>query len=170
MANDGKFLNLTSGVPTQETAIIVSAGAGDANKIPKLDAAGKLDSTVMPAGVGAESLSFTTSEAVAAGDFVNIWDSTGVKARKADATVAGKEAHGYVLSAVGSGAAVTVYFDGFNTGRTGMTPGARQFLSTTAGASTATAPAAAGNVAQPIGYAVSATSMVFHPLTPITVA
>ena len=170
MANDGKFLNLTGGVPTQETAVTTSAGAGDANKIPRLDAAGKLDSTVMPAGVGAEALSIVTSEALAAGDFVNIHDATGAKVRKADATTTGKEAHGFVLAAAASGASVTVNFDGFNTGRTGMTPGAKQFLAITAGASSASAPAVAGQVAQVIGYAVSATSMVFHPLSAITIA
>ena len=49
-------------------------------------------------GGGADTGTVTTSEALAAGDLVNIWNSSGAKARKADATTAGKEAHGFVLA------------------------------------------------------------------------
>ena len=170
MANDGKFLNLTGGVPTQEVAVGTSAGAGDANKIPKLDAAGKLDITMMPTGAGPDATTITTSEALSAGDFVNLHNSTGIKARKADATTSGKEAHGYVLSAVGSGASATVYFDGVNTAVTGRTVGARQFLGTTAGLPVETAPSATGNMAQILGVALSATSILFRANDPILVA
>jgi hypothetical protein len=170
MANDGKFLNITSGVTTQETAIATSAGAGDANKIIKLDGTGKVDPSFMPTGVTAEVVIVTTSEALAAGDFVNLWNSTGIKARKADATVTGKEAHGFVLAAVISGGSASVYMEGFNSQVTGKTVGARQFLSTTAGLATETPPAATGNMAQVIGVATSATSISFAPMTPILLA
>jgi hypothetical protein len=170
MANDGKFLNLTSGVPTQETAVNTSAGAGDANKIPKLDAAGRLDSTMMPVGTDLESASVTASEALSAGDFINLWNSTGIKMRKADATAAGKEAHGFVLASVSSSAAGTAYFDGINTGVSGCTVGARQFLHTTAGGHTETAPSTSANVAQVVGVAISATAIKFNPSVPILVA
>lgn len=146
-----------------------SAGAGDAGKLVQLDSSGKIDSTMMPAGVGADSLSITTSEALSAGDFVNIWNSTGAKARKADATTAGKEAHGFVLVGVGSGAQATVFFEGTNTAVTGQTPG-NVFLGTTAGLATASAPSASGNVVQRIGIATSATSINFEPQPPITLA
>lgn len=148
---------------------VVSAGAGDAGKIPALDASGKIDITVLPVGVGADTASITTSEALAAGDFVNIWNSTGAKARKADATIAGKEAHGFVLAAVGAAAAATVYFEGTNTQVTGQTPG-RVFLQTTAGAAGTTAPTAAGNVVQNLGFAISATAINFQSGVPITLA
>ena len=143
-----------------------SAGAGDSGKIPALDSSGKLDTTFMPAGIGADAISMTTSEAVASGDFVNIWDSTGAKVRKADATVAGKEAHGFVLAGVGSGANCTVYFEGTNTGVTGQTPGP-VFLSATAGLATSTAPSSSGNVVQRIGFAVSATAINFQSQAPV---
>lgn len=146
-----------------------SAGAGDAGKIAQLDASGRLDSTMMPIGIGADTASITTSEAVAAGDFINIWNSSGAKARKADATVAGKEAHGFVLVGAASGASATVYFEGQNTAVTGQTPGP-VFLSTTAGTATSTAPSGSGNVVQKLGTAISATTIVFEANDPIVLA
>ena len=146
-----------------------SAGAGDAAKIVQLDAAGRIDSTMMPVGIGADTASITTSEAVAAGDFINIWNSSGAKARKADATVSGKEAHGFVLVGAASGAAATVYFEGQNTAVTGQTPGP-VFLSTTAGTAAAAAPSGSGNVVQRLGFAISATTIVFEANDPIVLA
>lgn len=148
---------------------ITSAGAGDSGKVVALDGAGRIDSTMMPVGVGADTQVVVASEALAAGDFVNIWNSTGAKARKADATVAGKEAHGFVLAAVAAAGNATVYFEGTNTAVTTQTPGT-VFLSITAGIATTTAPVAAGNVVQRIGIATSATSINFQSQPPITLA
>jgi hypothetical protein len=171
MANDGKFLNLSGGVPQQESAIDNSAGAGDAGKIIKLDAGGKLDSTLLPSGVAPESRTMTTSEALAAGDLVNIHNSSGPKVRKADATSAGKEAHGFVLASASSGGSVVVYpEEAVLSGLSGLTPGAKQFLSTTAGGRTETAPSTAGQVAQYVGFALSTTEMLFRPRVAITLA
>lgn len=155
--------------PAVLNAVATSAGAGDAAKVVQLDGAGRIDSTMMPVGIGADTATVTTTEALSAGDFVNIWNSTGAKARKADATVAGKEAHGFVLAAVGNGASATVYFEGTNTAVTGQTPGP-VFLATTAGGATSTAPSAAGNVVQRIGFATSATSINFQSQPPIVLA
>ena len=171
MANNGKYLAITSGVVTEENAINTSAGAGDAGKIPKLDASGTLPVTMLPAGVGPETVVLTTSEALSAGDFVNIHISTGVKVRKADATVAGKEAHGFVIAAFGAAVAATVYHPSqTNTAVSGKTPGAKQYLSTTPGATTETAPSASGNIVQSVGMATSATAIIFDPYMPITLA
>ncbi|MDD4995786.1 MAG: hypothetical protein PHW53_04985 [Patescibacteria group bacterium] len=145
-----------------------SSGAGDTGKLVALDAAGRIDATMMPVGVSADTASITTSEAIAAGDFVNIWDSTGAKARKADATT-NKPAHGFCLAGAGSGAALTVYFEGTNTSVTGQTPGS-VFLSTTAGLATSTAPSGSGNIVQPIGFAISATAINFQSLTQVVLA
>jgi hypothetical protein len=146
-----------------------SAGAGDSGKVVALDGSGRIDNTMMPVGIGADTASITTSEALAAGDYVNIWNSSGAKARKADATVAGKEAHGFVLSSASSGASATIYFEGTNTGVTSQTPGV-VFLSTTAGLGTSTAPTGSGNVVQRLGYATSATSVNFQSQPPVTLA
>lgn len=143
-------------------ATTASAGAGDADKLVALDASGRIDSTMMPVGIGADTASITTSEALAAGDYVNIHDVAGAfRARKADATAVGKEAHGFVLAAFGSGVAATIYFEGTNTGVSGMTPG-DVYLHTTAGQGSNAIPSAAGNVVQKVGVAVSATAVNFE--------
>lgn len=171
-ADANKIVSLNASGVLDSTIVnskTTSAGAGDAGKIPALDSSGRLDSTMMPSGIGADTATITTSESLAAGDFVNIWNSTGAKARKADATTAGKEAHGFVLSSYGNGVPATVYFKGSNTAVTGLTAGV-VFLATTAGLATGTAPSASGNVVQRLGVATGTTSINFQPTSPITLA
>ena len=165
-----KYIKNNAGVLTEIAALQTSAGAGDAGKIVALDTAGRLDNSFMPVGIGADTASIVASEALSAGDYVNVYDDTGTaKVRKADATTAGKEAHGFVLSAVSSAASATVYFEGTNTAITGQTAGV-VYLATTAGAGSTTPPSAAGNVVQRIGFAVSATAMNFTSNQPIVLA
>ena len=168
MAGD-KYIYNNSGTLTEKEAIQSSAGAGDAGKIPAVDSTGKLDLSFMPTGIGADTAVITASENLAAGDLVNVWDSTGFKVRKADATTAGKEAHGFVLSAVTSGNPATVYFIGSNDQVTGLSPGP-QFLQTTAGTADATAPSGSGNVVQRVGVATSATVLNFTQGLPYVLA
>lgn len=146
-----------------------SAGAGSSGKLVALDGSGRIDSTMMPVGVGSDTYAITTSEALTAGDYVNVWNSAGPKVRKADATTAGKEAHGYVLTGVASGATATVYFEATNTSVTGQTAGV-VFLSTTAGQGTTTPPTTAGNIIQRIGFAVGTTAVNFQSQPPILLA
>ena len=88
-----KYLSLISGAFAEVVALVTSAGAGDAGKIVSLDGTGRLDGSVMPVGITADTQAVVTSEALAAGDFVNIYNLTGSsRARKADATTAGKQA------------------------------------------------------------------------------
>ena len=159
--------------PSIVNAKIVSAGAGDSGRIPQLDATGRIDTSVLPVGVGAESSSMPASEALAAGAFVNIWNNAGVaNARKADASVSGKEANGFVLAAVAASGTATVYAPSqLNTQLAGLTPGAIHYLSdTAAGAATTTVPSGTGHSVQIIGRAVSASQMVFNPSVAITLA
>ena len=109
---------------------------------------------------------------MSAGNVVNIYNNAGTpNARKADATAEGKEANGFVIAAVSSSATATVYLDGAQiTGLSGLTAGARQYVSTTAGAVTATPPSTAGNVVQCVGVAVNATTIDFMPAEPVTLA
>lgn len=170
-ANKIPALN-ASGVldPTIINAKATSAGAGDAGKVVQLDGSGRLDNSVMPVGIGADTKVMIASEALAAGDFINVWsDASAFKVRKADATTGGKRAHGFVLSSVASGANATVYFEGENSAVTGMTPG-DVFLGTTAGRAQATAPTGSGQAVQRIGVATSATSVNFEPSQPIVLA
>lgn len=164
-----KFLKNNAGVIAEEAAIDSSAGAGDAGKIVALDATGKLASNMMPVGVDIETSSITASEDLSAGDFVNVWESTGAKARKADASTAGKEATGFVLAGVSSGNAATVYLPGQeNTGLVGLTGGKTYWLNTVAGGVTDTAPSGSGNIVQKVGRASSATTIIFAPSDPYT--
>ena len=162
-----KFLKIgTTGLATEEAAINVSAGAGDANKIIETNGSGKLDTTFLPAGVGNDSKSMTTGEALSAGNLVYI-SGTGT-VLKADANAVAKAALGYVTASAASGAAVTVFFEGTISGLTGLTPGAAYFLSDTiTGGVTLTIPTAAGDIVQVVGYAVSATELTFEPQAPI---
>ena len=164
-----KFLRLVNGVLTEIFGVQTSAGAANAGDLVSLDDSGRIDNSMMPVGIGADTAAITASETLAAGDWVNVWNSSGAKVRKADATTAGKEAHGFVLSAVTSGNPATVYFEGTNTQVTGQTPGP-VFLQTTAGAGGATIPSASGNVVQSIGVAVSATAVNFERSAPVTLA
>ena len=165
------FLRLVSGRITEVLGLQASAGAGDAGKIPALDATGRLDASMMPVGIGADVATREASEALTAGNVVNCYNATGTcKVRKADATAAGKECTGFVLANVNQSANAMVYFEGVITGLVGLTPGARYYLDTTAGAITATPPTGAGKIVQCIGIAISDTEISFEPQEPVTLA
>jgi len=147
-----------------------SAGAGDSGKLVAVDSSGRIDGTFMPVGVGADSVTITTTEVIAAGALVNVHNSTGAKVRNADASN-GREAHGFTIAGAGNAAPCIVFLEGSNTAVSGKTPGATQFLSASSpGASTETAPTTAGQIVQRIGVALSATSVSFEPQPPITLA
>lgn len=164
-----KFLRLVNGILTEVFGVQSSAGAANAGDLVALDDTGHISNDMMPVGIGADTATISASETLAAGDWVNVWNNSGAKVRKADATTAGKEVHGFVLSAVTSGNPATVYFEGTNTQVTGQTPGP-VYLQTTAGTGGTTVPSAAGNVVQQIGVAVSATAVNFERGTPVVLA
>ena len=166
-----KYLRLNAGRTAEALTVQTSAGAGDADKIPSLDGAGRLDLSMMPAGIGVDSVVCPASEALAAGDYVNIWNDGGtIKARKADATTTGKEANGFVRSAFALNASATVFLEGANNALSGLTLAARYYLSTTPGLGTTTPPSAAGNIVQYLGNSLSATSLNFEPEDGIVLA
>jgi hypothetical protein len=154
------FLTVLNGITTRVQAIASSAGVADGSKIVATAADGRLDSSLMPVGIGPATQSVTTSEALTAGDFVNLHDATGTRARKADSSNA-RPAHGFVLASAASGANAIVYLQGSNTGLTGLTPGQIRYLGT-AGATTATAPSTASHIIQQLGVAVSASAVNFE--------
>ncbi len=162
MAQPQKFIKLANGRLTEETveSVAQTTGAADADKLIRSGTDGKLDPSLLPSGVGPDTLTVTASEALSAGDFVNI-HAGGV--RKADASTTGKEADGFVIDAVSSGQPATVYFEGRNTALTGLTVGARYYLSaTTPGVIAETAPTGTGKVVQFMGRASEATSLAFE--------
>ena len=166
-----KYIKNNSGQLAEVEATVTSAGAGNAGDIVALDGSGKLDTTVLPTGIGATTKLAATTENLSAGDLVNLYNDSGtIKARKADASN-GRRAIGFVLSSVTSPNNATVYLDGTITGLTGLTPGAAYYLSgSSAGAATATAPSTSGYISQEIGIALSATEINFEEQQPITLA
>ena len=152
-------------------SVQTSAGAGSAGRLAALDSAGRLDASMMPTGIGADTAAIVASEALAAGDLVNIWSNGGTaNVRKADASTTGKDAHGFVLVAVASAGTATVYFDGTNTQVTGLTPGVQFLSAATPGKSTGTAPTTSGGIVQRVGFAVSAAALNFQSNNPIGLA
>ena len=153
-------LNTTTGRPGRVLPLTTSAGAADAGKIVQTNAAGQLDGTLLPAGLGPDSVTVLTSVALTAGAQVNIFNNAGVaNVRPAIATGIATESHGYVLAAFGAGVQATVFFDDNNTAVTALTPGVQYLSAATAGAVTITPPSAAGQIVQRIGVATSATSL-----------
>ena len=167
-----KYLKQANGVITEEAAVQTSAGAGDAGKIVSLDETGRLNENMMPIGIAPEADGIECSENLSAGDFVNIYSSSGVKCRRADASTSGKQADGFVLAAVTSGETVVVYrVSQTNNQVTGMTPGAKQYLSdSTPGGITELVPSGTGKTIQLLGIAKSATELIFAPNDPIVLA
>lgn len=152
-----------SGAPKSTAGAVTSTP----DAIVALDGTGKLDSSVLPVGVGLVAQSLPQTGALAAGDKVNIYDATGTAtARKADASAGtGKLSQGFVIAATSAPGPALVFGVGMeNTALTGLTPGEQYFLSdATPGAITTTAPTASGSVVEYVGVAVSATKLVFEP-------
>lgn len=156
-------LDTTTGRLRQVSATDQSTGAAQAGDVVALDATGKLDPSLLPSGVGGggQVVAINTTEALTAGDWVNIFNSSGQKAcRKALAQDATKPAHGYVLESYGSGVLANVYIGGVNskialTGFAVADIGARAFLSpTTSGGTTKTMPQTAGQLVQAVGSVI----------------
>ncbi len=159
-----KPLQLVNNIPTEVPAVSTSAGAADAGKLPELGGDGRLHSSMMPAGIGADTKVIQASEALGSGDFVTVHDVGGsARVRLADASdgVAGM-AHGFVVDNVSSGDPATVYFEGPNPQLTGLTAGVTYALShTTPGGVVplSGASAIAGHIVQELGYATDTTEI-----------
>lgn len=163
-----KFLRLVSGILTEVFGVQTSAGAGNAGDLIALDDTGRISTTMMPVGVGADTVALTASESLAAGAYVNIY-SGGV--RNADASGGNaKAADGFVLEAVSSGGTALVYKEGNNTQLSGLTLGADLWLSATPGVATSTPPSTATHIVQRIGKATSTTAADFQRGEVVTLA
>lgn len=177
LGTDGK-LSLTfmpDGIGGNVTVsgVTTSSGAIDAGKIPKLGADGRLDVSFFPEGGLTASSSYVdvvTSEALSAGDLVNIYDYGGAKCRKAYAATTGKDVNGFVLTSVDYGSVASVYSNGNNTSVSGLSIGTQYLSATFPGKCTSTPPSGAGVVLQKVGFATSATSLTFQRETPIVLA
>jgi hypothetical protein len=152
-----KFLQrYASGAGLQETLPATAGGAGNEGKIASLDTStGLLPLTMMPTGIGPDTITVDAAVSIANGKFVNLYDATGTaSARLADNTDATKPAHGFVLTGAASGP-VVVYKSGLNNiipigGFVAADLGKPVYLST-AGGVTLTRSTAAGSLDQQLG-------------------
>lgn len=166
-----KVLTLGTEGTNTYTPITSSAGVADANKVIQTGSDGKLDTTFMPTGLGADTAQATAYENLSIGDLVNVYNVTGtLKARKADASGGrAKKAIGFVKESVTANNTATIYLDGTISGLTGLTIGADYYLSATAGTVTTTIPTTSNYIAQYVGIAKSATELIFEYTHPILI-
>lgn len=131
---DDVFNSLVDGKTKSIRPVSVSTGVAEAGKVIKTDAAGKIDVSLLPTGVGPDTLDAPASENLSAGDYVNIWNDAGTtKLRKADNSN-NRPAHGFIKASVTAPAIAKMFYEGANDSVSGKTRGARQYLGT-AGAS-----------------------------------
>jgi hypothetical protein len=168
-----KFLRNVAGILTEIFGVQSSAGVGNAGDIVALDDTGRIDDSMMPVGFGSESIVLPADEALAAGDFVNIFNDAGTtKVRLADASGGvAKKADGFVLDNVAEAADATVYYGNLNNEKTGLTKATRQYLSgLVPGGTTETAPTTTAHIVQPLGKSTIATEMIVDIEEPIVIA
>lgn len=167
-----KFLKLGAAGLVAEESTVASGGVGNAAKVPHLDANGQIAESMMPSGIGADTVVLATSENLSANDLVNIYNATGtMTARKADAGTNKYQAHGYVKASTTSPADATIYLDGACPGTfIAADAGKPVFLSATPGTSTLTPVTGTGKIHQIVGYVISTTAFDFEVEAPIELA
>lgn len=164
------FLARVNGITKQLFGLVVSAGAGDAGKIVALGDDGKLDDSVMPTGIGANTISASAVEECVAGKFVNLHYASGsLKMRLADSSN-NRPAHGYVKTTVANAATGAVYrLNTVNSNLSALTAGSNYWLST-AGGVTATPldpETDTGELCQYLGVASSTTEIITVEYEPV---
>jgi hypothetical protein len=167
--SNGKYLRIddATGLIEELEALSVSTGVSDASKPVKTDSNGLLDLSLMPVGIGPDTVDLVCSENLSAGNAVNIYDNGGVPTcRLADRTN-NRPANGFVLQNFTSGQTAKVYKDSKVTGMTGLTNGAVYFLGASGAISTTPPVAGSGHICQVVGLATSATVLDIEIARPI---
>lgn len=158
------------------STVVTSSGAADDGLIPKLNGSGQLASgfvDLSSATVSQTTVTLTAGEAVdgtTTPQLVYMSDGTGGRTSgrfyKADAddltNIAVKPIGIVTVNAASAGTTYTVITSGVVSGFTGLTIGATYYCHTTAGAITATLPAATSAVIVPVGVAISATQLMLQ--------
>jgi hypothetical protein len=155
-ATSASFVRSASFATTASFALNAGGGSGGSG-FPFAGTALITGSIVLTSGSGFPSL--LASETLVAGDFVNIF-SGGV--RKASSTDITKQAHGFVTTSYSATNPVVVFYSGLLTGTSGLTAGARYFLSAS-GTEATTPPTLTGQLSQELGVAISTTALLFQP-------
>ena len=148
-----KFIQMTTGGNFTEKRGVQAGGSSNANKIAALDSAGKIANTMLPDGIGQDTIVVQASEALSAGQFVNIWKSgSDTRVRRASATSAITRADGFIKEDVASGSDATIFISGINTDVGGsINEGDKVFLGTNPGEGRSIPPTSANNIAQYLG-------------------
>ena len=158
-----KYLKVGSGsAPFQEVqANTTSSGAADAGKMVALNAAGKIDITMLPSGVGGDIRNVTAAETISAGDLVYVNSSGEVVRADADNS---RPAHGIALTAIANASNGDVAFGSYvAAGFSSLSPGASYYLSTTPGSISTSIPNTSGALVQRVGVALSSSEFYFEP-------
>lgn len=165
-----KFLTLGTDGRLAEDQSAGAGGVPNANKIPNLDANGKLVESMLPDGIGADTTVVPASENLAQYDLINLWNDAGtIKVRKADAGTNQYQAHGYVKSAVTLGNDAVVYLDGTCGGTFAATDvGKPVFVSEVPGGVTLTPVSGSGKMHQCCGTVISISGFDFELAQPIS--
>ncbi len=122
-----------------------------------------------PAGEDASSvIDGIAGEALVAGDFVSL-EGVGdtINVYKADGSVGGKIADGFIKQSRSIGQACEVYVNGINDAVTGTVASTRYFLSETGGLFTTTQLVGAGKIHQFVGTGTGTTGIIFRYGEPI---
>lgn len=164
------FMARVAGKLEQILGIQTSAGAADAGKIPALNDDGVIDETMLPAGIGSNTLSRVASEAIGAGKYINLWSDSGVQKMRLADNASNRPAHGYVKVAVASAATGTAYrLNTVNSNHSGLTSGAEYWLGAAGGViATPLDPATdTGKLDQYLGLAGSTTELATVEYEPV---
>jgi hypothetical protein len=157
-----KYIALVNGVLTEVSATVTGGTAAQDGKVPALDSTGRIDQSLMPVGVTPDTYAGTASEALNPINPLVYVKADGTVAN-ASATSGGNPCTGFILSSAAQNAQATVFFEGRITGLTGLTAGARYYLSdVTPGGVTASPVSGTGKLHQYIGRALTSTTITFE--------
>lgn len=157
-----KFLKIgDTGFSEEDNGVVISSGSADGTRLVSTDSNGKLDPSLMPAGLGADRILLTAGEAISAGNLLYI-TSTGT-VMKADGSNKLKACIGFSQDNALINDPILIYFEGSIQGLVGLTPGGRYYLSNTSpGGVTTNVITTPGHILQYIGNATTSTSISFE--------
>lgn len=152
----------TTGEHAEQAGTVVGGTVAQAGKITALDNTGRLDPSIMPVGIVADTYTGSAFESIQNGAFCYIRSDGQIA--NATGAVGGIECMGFALAGGSTGTAVTIYFEGRNTSLGGLIPGKRYYLSATIPGGLTDVPLIGGDkIHQYLGRAVTSNTLSFEP-------